>query len=256
MIVGMIVLVAAAILVLFGVGQRVLDRMRLTDRQALGWMAAILIGGFLPNIALGSRLEWNIGGFLVPFGLCIWLFVKADTPGEKGRAVLAAALCGVAVWSVGIWFPDEPDTMPFDVNLLYGIASGVIACVLGRSRRAAFIGGTMGVILADVVQAIVNWTNGIDQPLVLGGAGAFDTIVISAFTAVLLGELIGEAHERMTRGSGDPQRVFHDGEIEPAVLGAHREEAQDEYDHLPPEEEPEDAKLYGGMPEEEEDEAE
>ena len=71
MIVGMIVLVAAAILVLFGVGQRVLDRMRLTDRQALGWMAAILIGGFLPNIALGSRLEWNIGGFLVPFGLCI-----------------------------------------------------------------------------------------------------------------------------------------------------------------------------------------
>ncbi|MDO4739288.1 MAG: DUF1614 domain-containing protein [Eubacteriales bacterium] len=247
MIFGMIVLVAAAILVLFGVGQRVLDRMRLTDRQALLWMGAILVGGFLPNIELGSRLQINIGGFLVPLGLCGWLFAKADTWGERGRAVLSAVLCGVAVWSIGVWFPDEPETMPFDVNYLYGLGAGALSCLLGRSRRAAFIGGAMGVILADVMQGLVNRANGIEQTLVLGGAGAFDTIVIAAFTAVLLRELVGEVHERMTRRTGEPQREFRHGEITPQVLGAQRDEPgpQDETELLPPEEWPEDGLLYG-----------
>jgi len=251
MITGMFVLVIAAVLVLFGVGQRVLDRMRLTDRQALGWMAAILIGGFIPNIPIGSALEVNLGGAVVPLILCLWLFAKADTPGEKGRAVLAAVLGAVAVWSIGVWFPDEPDTMPFDVNYLYGLAAGVIACVLGRSRRAAFIGGAMGVLLADIAQGLVNRANGIDQTLVLGGAGAFDAIVLSAFVAVLLRELFGEAHERMSRKTGEPERTFHNGEIEPAVLDANRE-PEDELEYLPPEEEPEDGRLYGEEGEHEE----
>lgn len=260
MYVGMIVLVIAAVLVLFGVGQRVLDRLRLTDRQALVWMALILIGGFLPNIALGRRFEMNIGGFLVPLGLCIYLFAKADTIGEKGRAILAAVLGGVAVWSIGVWFPDEPEMMPFDVNYLYGVGAGLLACLLGRSRRAAFIGGAMGVILADIVQALVNLSNGIDQTLVLGGAGAFDMTVISGFTALLLREIIGEAHERMTRKTGEPGRKFDGGEIEPAVLGAHREDGDlenvssdnyDEYAELPPEDCPEDERLCRGAEEDE-----
>lgn len=249
MYVGMILLVIAAILVLFGVGQRVLDRMRLTDRQALVWMAAILIGGFIPNIALGSRFAMNIGGFLVPLGLCVYLFVKADTTGERGRAVVSAVLSGALVWAIGVWFPNEPETMPFDVNYLYGIAAGVLACILGRSRRAAFIGGAMGIILADVAQGIMNWANGIDQTLVLGGAGGFDAIVISAFTAVLLRELVGEAQERMTRETGEPQRVFEDGEIHQAVLGANRE---DEDEH--PEEFSGDEYLYDDEMEEQQDE--
>lgn len=224
MIIGMTLLVAAAVCVLFGVGQRVLDRMRLTDRQALCWMAAILVGGFIPNIPIGRFAEINIGGFLVPFALCVFLFAKADTPGEKGRAVLSAVLSTVAVWSIGVFFPDEPETMPFDVNYLYGLAAGVLACLLGRSRRAAFVGGAMGVILADLAQGLVNRARGIDQPLVLGGAGAFDAVVLSAFIAVLLRELIGELHERATRKTGEPGRVFHAGEIEPAAPDADNEE--------------------------------
>lgn len=226
MAIGMIVLIIAAVLVLFGVGQRVLDRMRLTDRQAIGWMALILIGGFLPNIPLGGALEVNIGGFLVPLALSVYLFAKADTAGEKARAVLSAAICAVAVRAIGVWFPDEPEEMLFDVNYLYGVAAGALACFLGRSRRAAFIGGAMGVILADIAQGIINRVNGIDQTLVLGGAGAFDITVIAAFSAVLLREFIGEMQERMTRKTGAPERKFENGEIEPAVLGAHREEEE------------------------------
>ncbi len=219
MVIGTILLVIAAILVIFGVGQRVLDRMGLTDRQAIFWMLAIIIGGFIPNIALGSRFEMNLGGFLIPFVLGVWLFFRADTAGEKGRAFLAAIGSAAIVWLIGVFFPNEPETMPFDVNILYGIAAGLFACLLGRSRRAAFIGGSMGIILADVAQAVMNWMNGIDQKLVLGGAGAFDAIVISGILAVMLRELLGEGYERMSRPTRD---------VEPAVLDAHRDEEDDD----------------------------
>ena len=51
---GMLVLTVVAVLVFFGVAQRVLDRMRLTDRQALLLVAAMFVGPPLPNVELGQ----------------------------------------------------------------------------------------------------------------------------------------------------------------------------------------------------------
>ena len=44
MSIGLILLIVAGVLVLFGVGQRVLDKLRLTDKQALLFIA-LLRGG-------------------------------------------------------------------------------------------------------------------------------------------------------------------------------------------------------------------
>ena len=102
--------------------------------------------------------------------------------------------------------------MPFDPLLLYGAAGGVIAWLLGRSRRSAFIAGVLGVILADVAGGVSVLLRGIDQPISLGGAGAVDAIVISGITAVMLCELVGEAMERMKTGKADAPH--EDGAIE------------------------------------------
>ena len=74
----MILLVVLTLLILFGVLQRVLDRMALTDRQALFLVALIFVGGWLPDLRLGM-VSLNIGGALVPFGLCVDLFFHAGT---------------------------------------------------------------------------------------------------------------------------------------------------------------------------------
>ena len=50
MTVGSILLSGAAIALLLGVGQRVLDKMHLTDRAALIIIAAMFVGGLLPDI--------------------------------------------------------------------------------------------------------------------------------------------------------------------------------------------------------------
>ena len=68
---GMLVLTVVAVLVFFGVAQRVLDRMRLTDRQALLLVAAMFVGTLLPNVELG-QVSLNLGGAVIPLGVCIY----------------------------------------------------------------------------------------------------------------------------------------------------------------------------------------
>ncbi|MBO4299728.1 MAG: DUF1614 domain-containing protein [Clostridia bacterium] len=214
MSIGLILLVIAGILVLFGVAQRVLDRLRLTDRGALLFAALIIIGGLLPDIPLAPNLSVNIGGALVPLGLCAYLLVKADTGRERARALAASALTGVAIYYMGRLLPDEPEQAFMNYNVLYGLAGGLIAYVSGRSRRSAFIAGVLGALIADVWSAFEVWRGGLSQPLALGGAGAFDVVMIAGLTAVLLAELVGEAAERLSRGGRrDGRRVFEEGEF-------------------------------------------
>ena len=65
-----------------------------------------------------------------------------------------------------------------------------------------------GVLIADVIASIEVWSQGLDQTLALGGAGAYDAVVISGILAVLLAELIGEITERATRGNRRPNREY------------------------------------------------
>lgn len=211
---GLILLAVVGILILFGVAQRVLDRLRLTDRQALVFTAALFIGGLIPDIRVTQAFSFNIGGALIPLILCVYLLVRADSGWEVARTLIAAALTGAAIYTMGRLLPSEPEEMPFDFNYLYGLAGGALAYLFGRSRRGAFVAGILGAMIADVWSAIDVWRSGVNQTLVLGGAGAADVIVISGLTAVLLAELAGEIIERMTRGcQKDEKRVFDGGDF-------------------------------------------
>ena len=199
MSIGMILLIILSLLILAGILQRVLDRMALTDRQALVCIAAIFIGGWLPEINLGL-ITLNIGGALIPLIVCVYLFVHAGTAKERIRAIVASGLTAAAVFTLSLVLPADPIQMPMlDPMILYGIAGGAIAWLLGRSRRSAFIAGVLGVMLADVITGISLWLRGVNQVIHLGGAGALDAVIIAGVTSVLLCELAGEIMERIQR---------------------------------------------------------
>ncbi len=202
---GMILLVAASVLVLLGIGQRVLDKMQLTDRSALLIMALIFFGGLLPDLVLG-QVSVNIGGALIPLGVCVYLLIRTDTTREVVRALVGSVISAGAIFLLSRLMPDEPESIVLDPNYVYGIVGGVVAYVLGRSRRAAFICGVLGVLLADIAVAVMNRLEGINQMLYLGSAGAMDVVVMSGLIAVLLAELVGEMMERMAR----PHEPNHD----------------------------------------------
>lgn len=214
MSVGLTLLVIVTILVLLGVCRGVLDKMGLNDRQALIITGALFVSGLIPDIPLGGEVYVNIGGALIPLAVCVYLIVRAGTAKERVRALIGALVTGLAVYWLGRFMPDEPEAIAFDPNYIYGLVGGLTAYLLGRSRRGAFVAGVLGVMGADIYQAVELRARGVNQALHLGGAGAVDVIVIAGLTGVILAEVVGEIIERVTRGATrDESREFKDGKI-------------------------------------------
>lgn len=194
---GMLLLMLLAIGVFCGLLQRVLDRMYMTDRQALVIIGLMLAGTFIPNIHIGNT-EINIGG-VIPAVVCIYLFIKADSQYERLRALIGSLITSAAVFLISTLMPAEAEQLPFDPLWIYGICGGFIAWVTGHSRRNAYICGTLGVLIADVLNWVYTTLQGYRTQLVLCGGGIADAVVISGVLAVLFCELLGEAIERIVR---------------------------------------------------------
>lgn len=201
--IGMILLIIVSILIFAGLAERVLDRLRLSDKTAIAIIIAIVVSTiFIPDINLTENVSINIGGFVIPVGLAIYLFIKADTGKERWRAVIAAIVAGVAIYLIQRYvLPAEPEAQNIDPNYVYPIVAAVIAYVIGRSRRGAFIAGVMGVVISDLIQMVSNIINNIPSPTRFGGAGGVDTTVIAGVLAVLLAEIVGETRERLQGGT-------------------------------------------------------
>ena len=200
MSIGTILLILAGILLLMGIGQRVLDKLGLRDWQALLAIALTVALGFVPDVPVTESFSFNVGGALIPLALSVWLFIRAGGK-EKLRCIAALTLSAVAIYFMGRLLPDEPEEMFFDATYLYGAAAGVIAWIFGKSRRGAFIAGSVGTMLAETAGALLLQARGISQHLSLGGAGGYDVIILSGLLAVLTCELIGEIAERIKRGA-------------------------------------------------------
>lgn len=209
---GLVALGIVAALVYFGAAQRVLDRMRLTDTQALLFIALMVLGSFITIPLLRGRVEVtvNAGGFLVPLALVAYLFLQAGSTAERVRGALAALATGLAVWlltSFTDFGPHGGQSPMLDPLWLFAAIAGAIAYALGRSRRSAFIAAVLGTILADVAGIVTAARAGMVAYYPLGGAGVFDAVVLSGVVAVGLAELFGEARERLQggpRGGGRP----------------------------------------------------
>lgn len=196
---GIILLVAVAILIYFGVLHRVLDRMKLNDKTALLFLAIMVVGFFLPAIPLSRSLSINIGGGIVPIILALYLIVTADEAAEKIRAIVASVISGITVFLAGRLLPAEPDVMIIDPLFAFAIIAGIVAYIFGRSRRGAFIAGIMGILIGDLLY--VFGVAGRPIGTVIGGAGVFDATIISGVIAVLLCEIVGETREKLQGGT-------------------------------------------------------
>ncbi|MGE5557046.1 MAG: DUF1614 domain-containing protein [Bacillota bacterium] len=208
MTVGLIVLSILAILTLFGFLHRVFDRMRLTDSQALLFIILIIIGSFinLPLIKGPREVSLNIGGGVLPVALAVYVLAKADTSREKWRAVITVIITAALLYGLNRLmanFGHGRDLI--DPLYLYGLAGGLIAYLVSRSRRLAFITATLSVLALDFIHLGELYLRRMPGQAMIGGAGAFDAIVISGLIATLLAETVGETRERLSGGpdSGD-----------------------------------------------------
>ena len=201
--VGLIVLLATTALIFFGLAQRVLDRMNLTDGQAILFLGLIIAGSFfdIPILREPISMSINVGGAIIPLILVFWLISRAGTSVEKWRGLIAGIATGVVIWGfsqlVGY---QEPAEQWLDPLWSYSLIAGAFGYLAGRSRRSAFIAGVLGIITADLIHMGIALARGIETTVAIGGAGAFDAVVLAGVIAVVLAEVFGEGRERLGGG--------------------------------------------------------
>jgi len=215
---GLIALIIVSVLIYFGAAHRVLDRMRLSDKAALAVIAAIIAGSFI-DIPLSERVTLNVGGTITVL-VAIYLWLGAGTALEKVRAIVAAVITGLVLYLAGRFLGAEPENVVIDAIYIYPLVAGIVGYLAGRSRRSAFFAAVMGVLSLDLTQYMYLQRTGINGVVHIGGAGAFDSLVLAGILAVLLAELVGETLERMQGGpktEGRPQELIKNlREPEPA----------------------------------------
>lgn len=209
MSVSLIILSTLIILLMFGAGQRILDQMRLNDKQAILVLLSIIIGIIIPPIYIGKYFCFSIGGFLIPFIICVYMLVSCGWSRDLLRATIGTLIVAGIVYGLEWLLPSNtPEDVIIDPMYFYGIIAGVVAYVLGRSRRNAFVCSVLGISLAMTIQFIVNMCIGSPTVLGLGVGGAFGTIVVSTILSVGLCEFMGRAFETAKKDEGKKEFNF------------------------------------------------
>ncbi len=83
---------------------------------------------------------------------------------------------------------------------LFSIIAGIVGYLAGRSRRAAFIAGVLGIFIVDLIHLVRAVAMATPTRIVLGGAGVFDGMVVAGLIAIGLAEFVGEVRERVEGG--------------------------------------------------------
>lgn len=211
--VGRLVLLSLSLLIFFGVAERVLDRMYMSDKTAILVLIGIVVGSFI-NVTLYHSswltVRMNLGGALIPLLVALYVWLRAGTAKERIRSFFGSCFVTIAIWVLGQLMIEEY-AFPVDIIYLYPIVAGVVGYLFGRSRRGSFIAAVLGVLFFDMSHGIYLIMNKIPGLVHFGGAGMYDTVVLSGVFAVCLAEFIGETRERL---QGGPKKERHD----PSVL--------------------------------------
>lgn len=214
--IGLIALIIVSALIFFGLAHRVLDRLRISDKMALAVLAGIIIGSFIDIPITTGRINSsiNVGGGLIPVGLSFYVLSRAGTGKEWLRALLATVVTAGAIYYIGSVLMDGDPGAPsyiLDPIWVYPLVGGLVAYLAGRSRRSAFIAATLGVLSLDIINWVYLSTTRTPGRVNIGGAGAFDSIILAGLVAVLLAEIIGETRERLQGGpatEGRPKELL------------------------------------------------
>lgn len=192
--VGPILLAVLIVLALTGFFDRILPLLKLSPRAGFLTAVAMLLGS-LAEIPLGRGLSINLGTGVIPLLLSLRLLLTADEWFEPVRAVGAALATAAAVYLLWGWFPPHE---PTELNLFYldahyiaGLLAGAFGYLVGKSRRASFAAGVIGVLAGD--WAHFELIMGGFGALRLGGGGFHGTPLIAGVIALALADLVGEA---------------------------------------------------------------
>ena len=184
--VGGIILLAAAALVFLGFAHRILDRMHLTDGQAIVVLILMAVLS-LVNVTVSRanpRVILNIGGIVVPIGLVIYVLVRA-TAAEKARSLLTAVATGAVLYGISKTFDFEEGQQIIAPIYLWGLSlacwaweRGLEDCIRHRHTRRVAL--DIALHRGDSAHCQQPSTSAAQASLTSGGAGIVSAVLPKA----------------------------------------------------------------------------
>ncbi len=197
---GVIILFVLQIIIYFGLAEEMLRKMGISRSEALLLLLAMIVGSYIDFPLLAEPpVTVNLGGALIPVAFAIYVLARSDEREEIYRTIFAVLVTGGVIFLLTQMYQFEEGHTAIDTNYLFPLVAGITAYLAGRSRRAAFISGVLGFLVYDLIHVFRLMAQNIPGEALIGGAGVFDTIVMSGVIAVLTAEIIGETREYIKR---------------------------------------------------------
>ena len=194
MIIGLVLCGLVAVLLFFGVAERVFKSFGVAY-----WLAFIMIGlligsAFVPSFAIGG-VVFNVAGFIAPVVFAVVFYVLAARTREVSRAVVTTAVTVALTVSVRLIIsPLVGDVVSV---LIVGFLVGAVAYLVSKTKLAALAGVFSGVPIGEIIASAVN-VYVYSAPMQIGSAATFDAVILAAVFAVVLFEAIAAIRRTMS----------------------------------------------------------
>lgn len=199
---GISILLIVGILVWLGLAKRALERLYLNEWSSLAVVVLLIVGNFISfHIWRNPEITVNIGGALVPLGLSIYVLCRAGSSKEWLHSLFGVIITTLILYGVNKLYAFDVGSGFIDPQYLWAIIAAIVGYLIGRSRRLAFVVSTLSLLFMDIVHIVETQVAGSTAATHIGGAGAFDSIVIAGVGAVILAEFFGEGREIFQGGS-------------------------------------------------------
>lgn len=201
---GISIIAAMAVLLLFGVGRKTAKRLGLNKTLAILLLLVTAAGLLIPDIRIGSALTINLGGFLFPLIVAIYIFAKAR-PGQIGHGLICALAVTAVMLAASYFISPVPEGIIAEPGLLYGVIAGLTAFIAGFNSVSALSGLLSGLVLWDVILGLLyRYYYGLNVPVELGMYSFGDTLALAFIICAFLASLTAERAENKAR---EKQRI-------------------------------------------------
>lgn len=178
-----ILLAAVGIFLLIGGGRRLLKSFNLSSVGAVAIIILVIIGNIFTPIGDGVTIYF--GSLII--GLISIVFMLSRGLMYTLKIIFASV---VIVTILAIY--DYYVVQHFAINasssmLMFTLGTAIISFIFARNSAQAFIISALSIMILDIVLSVMS-----NKAIVIGNVMSFDILIYSAFTAVLLNELVND----------------------------------------------------------------
>lgn len=193
MIIGLVLCGLVAVLLFFGVAERVFKSFGIAYWLAFVLVAVLIGSAFIPSFKIGA-VSFNVAGFVAPLVFAVIFIVLCVRTREITHALVA--FTAVAALFVAVWLLIEPITNDTVTVIIAGFLCGATAFLVAKTKLAALAAVFLGMPVGEIVSSTVGvFVYG--APMRFGSPAMFDAIILAAVFAVVLFEAIAAIKRTM-----------------------------------------------------------